>query len=84
MQLGWAALRPGLLTRRTALVLAARRAALLLLGCVPILVVAGAIEGFISPSDLPLSVKLAVSLASGVLLYGYVLSSGRERRRMRY
>lgn len=84
MQLGWALVRPGLLTRRTALVLAARRAALLLLGCVPILVIAGTIEGFLSPSDLPLGVKLAVSLLSGLLLYGYLLLAGRERAQARY
>lgn len=84
MQLGWALVRPGLLTRRTALVLAARRAALLLLGCVPILVVAGTIEGFLSPSDLPLGIKLAVSLLSGLLLYGYLLLAGRERPQARY
>jgi uncharacterized membrane protein SpoIIM required for sporulation len=78
LQIGWAILHPGLLTRRAALVVATRRAALLLVGCVPLLVIAGAIEGFISPSDLPLAVKLAVSLLSGVLLYGYLLFSGRS------
>ncbi|MFL5801056.1 MAG: stage II sporulation protein M [Roseiflexaceae bacterium] len=81
MQLGWSIVRPGLLTRRAALVLATRRAVYLLLGCIPLLVVAGTIEGFISPSDLPLSAKLIVSLASGVLLYGYLLLAGRERAR---
>ncbi|HRC74036.1 MAG TPA: stage II sporulation protein M, partial [Kouleothrix sp.] len=65
-------------------VLASRRAALLLLGCVPILVLAGTIEGFLSPSDQPLALKLAVSLLSGVLLYGYLLLAGRERRPPRY
>lgn len=79
LQLGWSIVRPGLLTRRAALVLASRRAAQLLLGCIPLLVVAGTIEGFVSPSDLPLGVKLAVSFASGVLLYGYLLLAGRER-----
>jgi uncharacterized membrane protein SpoIIM required for sporulation len=78
LQLGWSVVRPGLLTRRSALVLAARRAAQLLLGCVPLLVIAGTIEGFISPSNLPLVVKLGVSLTSGVLLYGYLLLAGRE------
>jgi uncharacterized membrane protein SpoIIM required for sporulation len=82
LQLGWSVVRPGLLTRRAALVLAARRAACLLLGCIPLLVVAGSIEGFISPSELPLSLKLAVSLLSGVLLYGYLLLSGRERSKV--
>ena len=81
LQLGWSVVRPGLLTRRAALVLAARRAAQLLLGCIPLLVVAGTIEGFISPSDLPLSLKIAVSLISGLLLYGYLLLAGREHIR---
>ncbi len=79
MQLGWSLVRPGLLTRRAALVLATRRAAYLLLNCIPLLVIAGTIEGFISPSELPLSIRLLVSLAlRGVLLYGYLLLSGRE------
>jgi uncharacterized membrane protein SpoIIM required for sporulation len=77
LQLGWSMLRPGLLTRRAALVVAARRAAQLLFGCVPLLVIAGTIEGFISPSDLPLAVKLLVSFTSGVVLYSYLLLAGR-------
>lgn len=78
LQLGWAILRPGLYTRRAALTLAARRAAQLLIGCVPLLVIAGIIEGFISPSDLPVAVKYVVAIASGVLLYAYLCLSGRE------
>ncbi|MEI8165404.1 MAG: stage II sporulation protein M [Chloroflexales bacterium] len=77
LQLGWAMLRPDLLTRRAALVVAARRALLLILGCVPLLVIAGLIEAFISPSPLPLVVKLAVAVASGVALYTYLLGVGR-------
>lgn len=79
LQLGWAILRPGLLTRRAALVVAARRALLLILGCVPLLVIAGLIEGFISPSPLPLAIKLAVAAGSGIALYTYLLGVGRER-----
>lgn len=77
LQLGWAIFRPGLLTRRAALVVAARRALNLLLGCVPLLVIAGMIEGFISPSALPIAAKLAVSFGSGILLYGYLILAGR-------
>jgi uncharacterized membrane protein SpoIIM required for sporulation len=77
LQLGWAFLRPGLLSRRAAMVVAARRALLLILGCVPLLVLAGLIEGFISPSPLPLAVKLAVALGSGAALYAYLLGVGR-------
>lgn len=78
MQLGWSILRPGLLTRRAALVVATRRAAYLIFGSVPLLAIAGLIEGFISPSDtLPIWFKLLVALGSGVLLSGYLLLSGR-------
>ncbi|HEU5015276.1 MAG TPA: stage II sporulation protein M [Roseiflexaceae bacterium] len=80
LQLGWSVIRPGLLTRHAALKLAAQRAAYLLLGCIPLLLIAGTIEGFVSPSNLPLAVKIAVSLISGVLLYGYLILAGRDRR----
>jgi uncharacterized membrane protein SpoIIM required for sporulation len=79
LQLGWSILRPGLLTRRAALVVAARRAVQILFGCVPLLVIAGTIEGFISPSEvLPLWFKLFVSFGSGIALYSYLLLAGRE------
>lgn len=80
LQLGWAILRPGLLSRRAALVVAARRALLLIIGCVPVLVIAGLIEGFISPSDLPLGVKLTVAALSGAALWSYLLGVGRQAR----
>lgn len=81
LQLGWSLIRPGLLTRRAALTLAAQRAMALLLGSIPLLVVAGTIEGFISPSSLPLALKLFVALTSGVLLYSYLILSGRPLKR---
>lgn len=81
LQLSWSLIRPGLLTRRAALVLATRRAVQLLLGCIPLLVIAGTIEGFISPSDLPVAVKLSVSCLSGIILYSYLLLAGREQPR---
>jgi uncharacterized membrane protein SpoIIM required for sporulation len=79
LQLGWSILRPGLHTRRAALTLAARRAVYLIFGCTPLLVLTGLIEGYISPSGLPLWVKLLVSFGSGVLLYSYLILSGRTR-----
>ena len=70
-------LRPGLLTRREALVQRAQLAVRLILGCVPLLIVAGLIEGFISPSGLPWPLKLAVGLTTGLGLYLYWLRAGR-------
>ncbi|NJL03770.1 MAG: stage II sporulation protein M [Chloroflexaceae bacterium] len=79
LQLGWAIVRPGWHTRRAALVLAARRAVVLLVGCVPLLIGAGIIEGFISPAQgLPLAVKGLVAFTSGVAMYAYLLRSGRD------
>jgi uncharacterized membrane protein SpoIIM required for sporulation len=82
LMLGWAILQPGLLRRRDALALAARRAVRLVIGCVPLLMVAGAIEGFISPSQaLPWPVHWAIGLGSGALLYAYLLLAGRDPTR---
>ncbi|MGE5378736.1 MAG: stage II sporulation protein M, partial [Bacteroidota bacterium] len=84
LMLGWAILQPGLLRRRDALTQAARKAVYLLLGAVPWLVVAGTIEGFISPSrTIPVPVKWTVGILSGMFLYGYLLLAGRERKKRR-
>ncbi len=81
LMLGWAMLRPGLLRRRDALALAARKAVRLVIGCVPLLVFAGLIEGFISPAEgLPWPVKWGVGVGSGALLYGYLLVAGRSNK----
>jgi uncharacterized membrane protein SpoIIM required for sporulation len=78
LMMGWALLRPGLLRRRAALTLAARRSLRLLAGCVPLLLIAGAVEGFISPAEsLPWFVKWGVGLGSGALLYAYLFLAGR-------
>ncbi|MBX3013649.1 MAG: stage II sporulation protein M [Caldilineaceae bacterium] len=66
-------LRPGLLTRRAALVQRSRMSVQLILGCIPLLILAGLIEGFISPSGLPWWIKLAVGLSTGILLHAYWL-----------
>jgi uncharacterized membrane protein SpoIIM required for sporulation len=79
LQLAWAMLHPGILSRGTALRMAAQRAIIIMLGCVPLLMLAGTIEAFISPSSLPVWVKLAVSLGTGVALYSYLLGVGRTR-----
>ena len=82
LMLGWAILRPGLMRRRDSLAQAARKAVYLLLGAVPWLVVAGTIEGFISPdNNIPAPIHWMVGIGSGILLYGYLLLAGRERKR---
>ncbi len=81
LRVGWSILRPGFWRRRDALAHAAREAVTLILGCIPLLVLAGTIEGFISPAEnLEWPIKWAIGLGSGVLLYAYLLLAGRGSR----
>jgi uncharacterized membrane protein SpoIIM required for sporulation len=80
LMLGWALLRPGLMRRRDALAIAARKAVQLLGGAAPWLVVAGIIEGFVSPNEnIPWSVKWSVGILSGSLMYSYLFFAGRQK-----
>lgn len=80
LMLGYALLRPGLYSRRDALGLAANKSIRLLLGTAPFLVIAGTIEGLISPSDsIPAFVKLGIGILTGVLMYAYLLLVGRKK-----
>jgi uncharacterized membrane protein SpoIIM required for sporulation len=78
LMMGYALVNPGLLRRRDALVAAARKAVRLVFGCVPLLILAGIIEGFVSPSALPAWAKVGLGVLTGVLLYGYLLIAGRR------
>jgi uncharacterized membrane protein SpoIIM required for sporulation len=82
LMMGHALVSPGLLRRRDALVATARKSVRLVFGCVPLLVIAGTIEGFVSPSALPAWTKFAVGALTGLLLYGYLLLAGRREPRI--
>lgn len=74
---------PGRRRRRDALTIEARTAAQLVLGGMPILVLAGVIEGTVSQihePTLPYAAKLAFAALIGAGLYYYLLMSGREPR----
>ncbi len=72
-------LRPGLASRKDVLVQRTRISVQLILGSVPFLVVAGLIEGFLSPSSAPWWVKVIVGILTGVALYAYWLGVGRHQ-----
>ncbi|MGB1252978.1 MAG: stage II sporulation protein M, partial [Candidatus Promineifilaceae bacterium] len=65
-----AMLNPGKLSRVDAIYLAGRQALILLIGAALMLIVAGLIEGFISPREfLPPPIKWGVGIGSGILMY---------------
>jgi len=75
--LGDALINPGDHFRRDALVRSGKEAVRLILGIAPWLVLAGLIEGFITPMDLSLPARMAVIMVTGML---FVIYFGRIRR----
>jgi uncharacterized membrane protein SpoIIM required for sporulation len=69
---------PGVLPRKESLALAGREATALVIGTVPMLVVAGVIEAFISPTALAAPLKFMLSGALLVLLLAYLFGVSRE------
>ena len=69
---------PGLLPRRDSLAAAGREATSLVLGIVPMLIVAGTIEAFVSPTGLAIPLKFAMSGALFILLNVYLFGAARE------
>lgn len=63
---------PGNLPRKASIAFEGGRAVRLVLGIIPMLIVAGTIEGFVSPSDLPISLKYTLAAGLFVLLLLYV------------
>jgi hypothetical protein len=77
MMIGYALIDPGDLTRAQAIKKKGIEATRIVIGCALILVVAGLIEGFISPSSLPAAVKYGVGLGTGLLMFAYFYFAGR-------
>lgn len=75
--LGRGLLDPGMLPRRDALTESGGRAIRLLLGVIPMLIIAGIIEGFISPVALPPAPKFVIGAALLILLVLYLTRTGR-------
>ncbi|MBI4468494.1 MAG: stage II sporulation protein M [Acidobacteria bacterium] len=73
LMIGHALIAPGRLTRRDALADQSRRAVRLVMGCIPLLVLAGLIEGFLSPAPVSAVIKFIVAGLSGMALMLYIM-----------
>jgi len=76
MMIGYAIINPGDLTRAQALKKKGMEAAKIVIGCACLLVIAGTIEGFLSPSDLPAAIKFGTGIGTGIAMYSYLLLAG--------
>jgi uncharacterized membrane protein SpoIIM required for sporulation len=75
---GW--LFPGVLPRRESLGRAGRRASQLVLGTIPMLLVAGTIEGFFSPTNAPTAMKFSLAGVLLAALLSYLFRWGHRPR----
>ena len=80
MMIGYSLINPGDLTRAQAVKKKGIQAAKIVIGCAFFLVIAGLIEGFLSPSALPPVVKVATGVGTGIALYTYLIFAGRGQR----
>jgi hypothetical protein len=49
-------------------------------GCIPLLLLAGTIEGFLSPSGLPEYVRMLIGLGILIIFYAWLLLVGHEEQ----
>lgn len=72
---------PGVLPRRDSLTKAGLEAVQLILGTIPILIIAGLIEAFVSPTNLPIPLKFSMAAALFVLLNVYLFGAGPKKEK---
>ncbi|CAN5195316.1 stage II sporulation protein M [soil metagenome] len=77
MMIGYSIIDPGDLTRLQALKKKGIEAVRIVVGCAFFLVIAGIIEGFLSPSAMPPIVKILTGVGTGLAMYSYLFFAGR-------
>lgn len=76
--IGSAMIMPGDLSRADALKSRGKDAVVLMMGVALLLLVAGIIEGFISPAPISPMIKYGIAAITGIALYSYLLLVGRD------
>jgi uncharacterized membrane protein SpoIIM required for sporulation len=78
LRLGAGILFPGMLRRRESIAIAGTEAVQLVAGTIPLLVVAGTLEGFLSPTHAPVALKFAVGAFLFIALLWWLGEGGRK------
>lgn len=79
LRIGWAWIAPGpYRSRGAALAQTAREAMLVALGLVGVLLVSGLLEAFVTPSPLPVAVRVGIGAVAWLGFLGYVVLLGRR------
>ncbi|MGW1739542.1 stage II sporulation protein M [Nocardia sp. NPDC001965] len=78
LKLGWTLIDPGRRSRAEAVARQGRVTATIALGLVPTLLVAGLLEGFVTPSALPTPARIAVGLLAETAFLAYIFTAGRR------
>jgi uncharacterized membrane protein SpoIIM required for sporulation len=76
LRLGWSLIVPGDISRGKALVDEAQRSASIVMGLILVFVIAGLIEGFVTPSSLPTEARISIGVAAFLAFWSYVLAFG--------
>src|SRR5205823_11258746 len=77
LRLGWTVIAPGDRPRGEALAEEGRRSVVLVLGLMLCFIVAGLIEGFVTPSDLPVFLRVAIGILVELAFISWVVIRGR-------
>ena len=78
LRLGWTVIAPGDRPRGEALAEEGRRSVVIVLGLMLCFIVAGLIEGFVTPSDLPVAVRVGIGALVELSFIFWIVTRGRD------
>jgi uncharacterized membrane protein SpoIIM required for sporulation len=78
--IGYSLINPGIYSRKDSLIIKGKVGIKLVIGTIPIFVLAGLIEGFITPMAIPDTVKLGFALLTLLLLAAYLIIPSRRSK----
>ena len=82
LRLGWTVINPGDRTRVKALAAEGQRSVVIVLGLVVAFIIAGLIEGFVTPSGLPTSMRVGIGVIVQLAFVSYLVVQGRAAAAM--